>query len=488
MQLLQDILYKINIVSVSGKTDIPVSDIQIDSRLITSGACFVAVKGVAQDGHDFINKAIESGATSIVCENIPQQIFPHVTYVQTTDAARAAGIMTHTFLGHPTQQLKLIGITGTNGKTTVATVLYNLFMSMGFKAGLISTVNNRVNDQVLPSTHTTPDVISLNKLLAAMLKSGCQYVFMEVSSHAIHQQRISGLNFSGAIFTNITHDHLDYHKTFDEYKRVKKTFFDQLPASSFAITNEDDKNGSYMLQNTAAKKYSYSLKTSADFKGKIIDNSITGLHMLINEQEVMFRLIGEFNAYNLLAVYGAAIQLGIDKQELLRVMSNLHGAEGRFDWMISKEQAVIGIVDYAHTPDALLNVLTTIKKLQKGYEQVITVVGCGGDRDKTKRKVMGATAATYSSKAIFTSDNPRSENPADILNDMKVDMPFDLLRKVVTVEDRKEAIRMAVMLAKEDDIILVAGKGHEKYQEVKGVKYAFDDKQVLIEAFTELNK
>ena len=488
MQLLQDILYKINIVSVSGKTDIPVSDIQIDSRLITSGACFVAVKGVAQDGHDFINKAIESGATSIVCENIPQQIFPHVTYVQTTDAARAAGIMTHTFLGHPTQQLKLIGITGTNGKTTVATVLYNLFMSMGFKAGLISTVNNRVNDQVLPSTHTTPDVISLNKLLAAMLKSGCQYVFMEVSSHAIHQQRISGLNFAGAIFTNITHDHLDYHKTFDEYKRVKKTFFDQLPASSFAITNEDDKNGSYMLQNTAAKKYTYSLKTSADFKGKIIDNSITGLHMLINEQEVMFRLIGEFNAYNLLAVYGTAIQLGIDKQELLRVMSNLQGAEGRFDWMISKEQAVIGIVDYAHTPDALLNVLTTIKKLQKGYEQVITVVGCGGDRDKTKRKVMGATAATYSSKAIFTSDNPRSENPADILNDMKVDMPFDLLRKVVTVEDRKEAIRMAVMLAKEDDIILVAGKGHEKYQEVKGVKYAFDDKQVLIEAFTELNK
>ena len=488
MQLLQDILYKINILSVSGKTDIPVQDIQIDSRLVVPGSCFIAVKGGMQDGHDYINSAIDAGAIAVICETIPQQLASHVTYVQTPDAAKAAGIMAHSFYGQSTQRLKLIGVTGTNGKTTVATVLFNLFRSMGFHAGLISTVNNRINDDVLPSTHTTPDVISLNKLLSEMLNAGCQYVFMEVSSHAIHQQRISGLIFSGGVFTNITHDHLDYHKTFDEYRKVKKTFFDQLPSSAFAITNEDDKNGSYMLQNTVAKKFTYSLKTTADFKGKIIDNSITGLHMLINEQEVMFRLIGEFNAYNLLAVYGTAIQLGLDKQELLREMSNLQGAEGRFDWMLSKHQKVIGIVDYAHTPDALLNVLTTIKKLQKGYEQVITVVGCGGDRDRSKRKVMGATAATYSSKAIFTSDNPRSENPADILNDMKQDLSFDLLRKVITVEDRREAIRMAVMLAKQDDIILVAGKGHEKYQDIKGKKFAFDDKQVLLEAFTELDK
>jgi UDP-N-acetylmuramoyl-L-alanyl-D-glutamate--2,6-diaminopimelate ligase len=296
------------------------------------------------------------------------------------------------------------------------------------------------------------------------------------------------LHFTGAVFTNITHDHLDYHKTFDEYRRVKKMFFDQLTAASFCITNEDDKNGSYMLQNTVAKKYSYSLKNAADFKGKIIDNSIMGLHMLINDQEVMFRLIGEFNAYNLLAVYGTAVSLGLDKQEVLRVMSNLHGAEGRFDWSLSPQEGVIGIIDYAHTPDALLNVLTTIKKLQKGYEQVITVVGCGGDRDKTKRKVMGATAAMYSTKAILTSDNPRTENPSQILIEMKEDMTIDLLKKVVTVEDRREAIRMAVMLARKDDIILVAGKGHEKYQEVKGVKFPFDDKAVLLEAFKELDK
>jgi UDP-N-acetylmuramoyl-L-alanyl-D-glutamate--2,6-diaminopimelate ligase len=321
-----------------------------------------------------------------------------------------------------------------------------------------------------------------------MYEAGCEYVFMEVSSHAIHQQRISGLNFAGGIFTNITHDHLDYHKTFEEYIRVKKSYFDQLPTHAFAITNSDDKHGSVMLQNSVAKKLTYSLKTTADFKGKIIDNSITGLHMQINEQEVMFRLIGEFNAYNLLAIYGAAVTLGIDKQEVLRVMSDLHGAEGRFDWMISPQQGVIGIVDYAHTPDALLNVLTTIKKLQKGYEQVITVVGCGGDRDKTKRKVMGATAAEFSTKAIFTSDNPRSEDPLQILEEMKEGMNLALLKKVVAVQDRKEAIRTAVMLAKQDDIILVAGKGHEKYQEIKGKKFDFDDKQVLLEAFKELDK
>ncbi|MFN5327163.1 MAG: UDP-N-acetylmuramoyl-L-alanyl-D-glutamate--2,6-diaminopimelate ligase [Bacteroidota bacterium] len=488
MRVLQDILYKISIQTVVGNTDIPVSSVEIDSRLVKQSSCFIAIKGASSDGHLYISNAIASGASAVVCEEIPVNIEPHVTYIQTNDAAKAAGIMCHAFHDHPTNKLKLVGITGTNGKTTVATVLFNLCREMGMSVGLISTVNNRINDQTIPSTHTTPDVVQLNQLLHQMSDAGCVYVFMEVSSHAIHQQRISDLHFTGAVFTNITHDHLDYHKTFDEYRRVKKLFFDQLSASSFSIINEDDKNGSYMLQNTAAKKFTYSLKHTADFKGKIIDNSIMGLHMLINDQEVMFRLIGEFNAYNLLAVYGTAISLGFDKQEVLRVMSNLHGAEGRFDWTVSPKEGVIGIVDYAHTPDALLNVLATIKKLQKGYEQVITVVGCGGDRDRSKRKVMGATAAMYSNKAILTSDNPRTENPSQILQEMKEDMAFDLLKKVVTVEDRREAIRMSVMLAKKDDIILVAGKGHEKYQEIKGVKTPFDDKAVLLEAFKELDK
>lgn len=365
MRPLQDILYKINLQTVIGHTDIPVLSVEIDSRRIQKGSCFIAVKGVAGDGHLFISDAIASGAVAIVCENLPAETVPHVTYVQTNDAAKAAGMICHAFYGYPTQSLKLVGITGTNGKTTVATVLFNLCRELGISVGLISTVHNRINDQILAATHTTPDVASLNQLLHQMSDAGCEYVFMEVSSHAIHQQRISGLHFTGAVFTNITHDHLDYHKTFDEYRRVKKMFFDQLTAASFCITNEDDKNGSYMLQNTVAKKYSYSLKNAADFKGKIIDNSIMGLHMLINDQEVMFRLIGEFNAYNLLAVYGTAVSLGLDKQEVLRVMSNLHGAEGRFDWSLSPQEGVIGIIDYAHTPDALLNVLTTIKKLQK---------------------------------------------------------------------------------------------------------------------------
>ena len=488
MHTLQDILYKINILSVSGRTDIAVSSIQIDSRLISKEACFVAVKGASNDGHDFIEDAIRAGATSIVCEEIPAHTHAAVTYIQTVDAAKAAGIMAHRFYGNPTEELKLIGVTGTNGKTTVATVLFNLFKELGYGVGLISTVNNRINDEILPSTHTTPDVISLNSLLHRMYTAGCEYVFMEVSSHAIHQQRIAGLHFAGGIFTNITHDHLDYHKTFEEYIRVKKSFFDQFSAQAFVVTNLDDKHGVVMLQNTSAKKYTYSLKTVADFKGKIIDNSITGLHMHINEQEVMFRLIGEFNAYNLLAVYAAAICLGLDKHEILRVMSNLNGAEGRFDWTVSSREHLIGIVDYAHTPDALLNVLTTIKKLQKGHEQVITVVGCGGDRDKTKRKVMGSTAASFSTKTIFTSDNPRTEDPAKILEDMKEGLDYVLAKKVITVQDRKEAIRTAVMLAKEDDIILIAGKGHEKYQEINGKKYDFDDKQVLMETFKELDK
>jgi len=488
MALLQDILYNVRIRSLSGRTDLHVLDIQIDSRKVTSGACFIAVKGVGQDGHDHISNAIINGATAIICEVLPSSLDSAITYVQTNDTSVAAGIMAHAFFGEPTKKLKLVGVTGTNGKTTVATLLYKLFTAMDNPSGLISTVNNIIGTEIIPSTHTTPDPIALNKLLKGMVDAGCTHAFMEVSSHAIHQHRISGLQFTGAIFTNITHDHLDYHKTFDEYIRVKKKFFDELPSSSFAISNMDDRNGVVMLQNTSADKFYYSLRSVADFKGRIIDNSITGLQMLVNELDVHFRLVGEFNAYNLLAVYATAICLGEDKQDVLQTLSNLSGAEGRFDCLVSPKMGITTIVDYAHTPDALLNVLSTIKKLQKGGEQIITVVGCGGDRDRSKRKSMGEAAAEFSSKAIFTSDNPRSEDPQQILLDMVEGMEFDLKRKVLMIADRREAIKTAVMMAREEDIILVAGKGHEKYQEIKGVKIPFDDRSILNETITELEK
>lgn len=471
-----------------GRTDVQVSDIQIDSRLIGKNSCFVAVKGASQDGHAFIDTAIENGAIAIVCEVLPTLLQTGILYVKTNDAAKAAGIMVHAFCGDPSQQLKLVGVTGTNGKTTVATLLYKLFMALDLKCGLISTVNNRIGELVLPSTHTTPDVISLNYLLKRMVDEGCKYVFMEVSSHAIHQQRIAGLDFAGGIFTNITHDHLDYHKTFDAYIKVKRSFFDGLSSSAFAISNMDDRNGAIMLQNTAADKFYYSLRSVADFKGRIIDSSINGLQMLVNEQDVHFRLIGEFNAYNLLAVYATAICLGEDRLDVLQVMSNLTGAEGRFDYLISPKEGIIGIVDYAHTPDALLNVLATIKKIQKGGEQIITVVGCGGDRDRTKRKMMGAAAAEFSTRAIFTSDNPRSEEPSAILNDMMGGVDASLQKKILMIEDRRDAIRTAVMMARGEDIILVAGKGHEKYQEIKGQKFSFDDKDILWKTFNDLDK
>jgi UDP-N-acetylmuramoyl-L-alanyl-D-glutamate--2,6-diaminopimelate ligase len=361
-------------------------------------------------------------------------------------------------------------------------------MAMDVQAGLVSTVNNMIAEECITSTHTTPDVITLNELLKRMVDKGCTHAFMEVSSHAVHQHRIAGLEFSGGIFTNITHDHLDYHKTFDEYIRVKKHFFDGLPSTAFSISNMDDRNGTVMLQNTHADKFYYSLKSIADFKGKIVDNSISGLQMIVNELEVHFRLIGEFNAYNLLAVYAAAICLGEDKQDVLQNLSNLTGAEGRFDYVVSPNEAIIGIVDYAHTPDALLNVLSTIKKFQKGGEQLITVVGCGGDRDRSKRKLMGAAAAEFSTKAIFTSDNPRTEEPSLILQDMHQGLDEEMKRKVLTIEDRREAIRTAIMLARPTDIILVAGKGHEKYQEIKGERFPFDDKEVLTAVIKELNK
>jgi UDP-N-acetylmuramoyl-L-alanyl-D-glutamate--2,6-diaminopimelate ligase len=473
---------------LAGNTNIDINDVQIDSRKVQKGTLFIAVKGVAVDGHSFISKAVERGAIAVVCEEMPSSKEEEVTYVQVSDSAEAAGQMAHNFYDQPTTKLKLVGVTGTNGKTTIATLLYKLFTCLGYKCGLLSTVENQIAGKVIPSTHTTPDAVSLNALLKQMADEGCEYAFMEVSSHAVHQRRIAGLEFAGALFSNITHDHLDYHKTFDEYIKAKKRFFDALSSDAFAITNIDDKRGNVMLQNTAAKKYTYSLRTVADFKGKILENILTGLVMTINDLEVHFRLIGEFNAYNLLAVYGAAICLGEDKAHVLQCLSSTTGAEGRFDYIISPKERVIGIVDYAHTPDALVNVLSTIKKLKQGHEQVITVVGCGGDRDRTKRSIMGETACEYSDRAIFTSDNPRSEDPQEILKEMETGLSSAARRKYISIADRKEAIKTAVSMAKPEDIVLIAGKGHEKYQEINGVKHHFDDKEMLKEMFELLNK
>lgn len=486
--LLQDVLYKVSIRSVSGSTSVEVNDIQIDSRRVKQGTTFIAVKGSATDGHQFIDKAIENGAVAVVYEQIPASIKAGIVYVEVQNSAVAAALMANNFYERPSEKVKLVGVTGTNGKTTIATLLYKLFTRLGYTCGLLSTVENQIGDKVVPATHTTPDAISLNALLKQMADEGCSHVFMETSSHALHQHRVTGLLYAGGIFSNITHDHLDYHKTFDEYIRVKKSFFDSLPSSGFAISNADDKRGMVMLQNTNAKKYYYSLKTVADFKGKILDNSLSGLMMIVNEVEVHFRLIGEFNAYNLLAVYGAAICLGEDKQEVLTALSELTGAEGRFDYQVSATEKVIAIVDYAHTPDALLNVLATIKKLKKGFEQVITVVGCGGDRDRTKRPVMATVACEHSDKVIFTSDNPRGEEPAQIIKDMEEGLAVAYKRKYISIVDRKEAIKTAISLAKAEDIVLIAGKGHEKYQEIKGVRNHFDDKEVIRELFKLLSK
>jgi UDP-N-acetylmuramoyl-L-alanyl-D-glutamate--2,6-diaminopimelate ligase len=465
-----------------------VQDIQIDSRKVTPGSLFIAIKGVAFDGHQFTDQAVEAGAVGVVYEESSLEKKEGIVYVQVENSAAAAGLIAHNFFDQPTEKVKLVGVTGTNGKTTIATLLYKLFTSLGYQCGLLSTVENHIGDRIVPATHTTPDALSLNALLKQMVEEECTHVFMEVSSHAIHQQRITGLHFAGGIFSNITHDHLDYHKNFDEYIRVKKSFFDSLPSSAFAISNADDKRGTVMLQNTNAKKYYYGLKTVADFKGKILDNSLTGLVMVVNDQEVHFRLIGEFNAYNLLAVYGAAICLEEDKQEVLRNLSILTGAEGRFDYTVSTKDKVIAIVDYAHTPDALLNVLATIKKLKRGFEKIVTVVGCGGDRDKTKRPIMAEVACEHSDKVIFTSDNPRSEDPAQIIKDMEAGVGAAAKRKYISIVDRREAIKTAISLAGKEDIILIAGKGHEKYQEIKGVKNHFDDKQVVDEMFDMLDK
>ncbi len=488
MVLLHEILYKVSIRAVHGNTALPIGNLQLDSRKVNAESAFIAIKGTVDDGHHYISRAIENGASVVVCEELPANLKDEVTYIQVENSSAAAGYMSHNFYGQPSGNLIVVGVTGTNGKTTIVTLLYKLFTVLGYNCGLLSTVENHIGKRILPSTHTTPDAIEVNALLKQMVDEGCTHVFMEVSSHAIHQHRVTGLQFSGGIFSNITHDHLDYHKIFDEYIRVKKQFFDGLTASAFAVSNMDDKRGMVMLQNTAAKKYYYSLRNMAEFKGKILENVLTGLVMTVNEQEVHFRMIGEFNAYNLLAVYGAAICLGEDKQEVLRCLSLLTGAEGRFDYMVSPNQKVIGIIDYAHTPDAIMNVLGTLKKLRKGHERIITVVGCGGDRDKTKRPLMGEVACEHSDRVFFTSDNPRNEDPLQILLDMQSALKTAAKRKLITIADRKEAIKTAVTLSETDDIVLIAGKGHEKYQEIKGVKYHFDDKEILAEMFELLGK
>lgn len=488
MMTLSEILYKVAITSVVGNPDVDIPELHTDSRTVTPGSAFIAIRGTHSDGHEFIASAIDKKAAAIICEELPANFAEGVIYVGVKNSAEALGIMAANFYRHPSEKLKLVGVTGTNGKTTIATILYKLFTGLGYTSGLISTVENRIGDRVIPSTHTTPDALQLNALLKEMVDAGCTYAFMEVSSHAIHQKRIAGVRFEGGIFSNITHDHLDYHKTFDEYIRVKKSFFDNLPASAFALSNADEKRGVVMLQNTGAKKKYYALKTMADFKGKILENNLSGLVMNIDDVEVHFRLIGEFNAYNLLAVYGAAMLLGEDKQQILTILSRLQGAEGRFDYIRSANEGIMGIVDYAHTPDALENVLSTIVKLRKGGENIITVVGCGGDRDKTKRPVMAEVAVKHSDRVILTSDNPRSEDPGQIIRDMETGLNTAGKRKAISITDRREAIKTAINLALPGDIILVAGKGHEKYQEINGVKHDFDDKKVLKEIFELLNK
>jgi UDP-N-acetylmuramoyl-L-alanyl-D-glutamate--2,6-diaminopimelate ligase len=455
-----------------------VTGICFDSRKVKPGFLFVAVKGTLSDGHEYVGKAIELGAVAVVCEVMPENVKESINVVTVKNSAQALGIIASNFFGNPSEKLKLTGVTGTNGKTTVATLLYKLFGSLGHRPGLISTVENRIIDEVIPSTHTTPDPVQLNELLKRMVDSGCTHVFMEVSSHAVDQERIAGLKFVGALFTNITHDHLDYHKTFENYIKAKKKFFDELLGDAFALVNADDKRGMVMMQNTKATKYSFGLKKMVDFKAKIITNSIEGLELEIGGKTVWFKLIGDFNAYNLLAVYGAAVLLGEDSDEVLIKLSALKGAVGRFE-LVQPGAKVIAIVDYAHTPDALKNVLETIALFRSGTEQVITVVGCGGNRDKTKRPLMASIACRLSDKVVLTSDNPRDEDPMEIIKEMQAGVMPTEARKTLVMADREEAIKTACMMAKEKDIILIAGKGHETYQEIKGVKYPFDDREVV---------
>ncbi len=486
MKLLRDILYKASLLEVQGSTNVAITAMAFDSRKVEKDSLFVAVKGTQSDGHAFIAKAISSGAVAIVCEELPEQLNEKVTYVKVSDSAQALGIMASNFYDNPSSALKLIGITGTNGKTTTVTLLFQLFRAMGSKAGMLTTVRNMINSEEVPSTHTTPDAIELNRLLRRMVDAGCKYAFMEVSSHSVVQKRIAGLQFTGGVFTNITHDHLDYHKTFDEYIKAKKSFFDQLTAEAFALVNRDDANGSVMVQNARALKRTFSVKNVADYKCRVLENQFSGLHLNIDSTEVWSKLIGSFNAYNLLAVYATAMLLGQDKMNVLTTLSTLGPVEGRFQY-VRNDSGVTGIVDYAHTPDALQNVLKTIQDIRTGNEQVITVVGCGGDRDSAKRPVMARIACELSDRVILTSDNPRSEDPNAILAQMQEGVEKQYSKKTLSIVDRREAIRTAVALARPGDIVLVAGKGHEKYQEINGVKHPFDDMEVLKENLNNAN-
>lgn len=485
--VLKDILYKVSIEAVKGSTDISVNKIEFDSRKVHYNDIFVAIRGTVSNGHDFIEKAISLGAVVVVCDTFPENISQGITYIQVKDTNSALAFMASNYFENPSAKLRLVGVTGTNGKTTIASLLYQLYKKAGYKVGLLSTVKILVDALEYPATHTTPDSLTINYFLNEMIEVGCEYCFMEVSSHGIHQKRTEGLHFEGGVFTNLSHDHLDYHPTFAEYRDVKKAFFDHLPKTAFALTNVDDKNGAVMLQNTAARKLTYALKSYSDYKAQILENQLSGLLLKINDNEVWVKLIGTFNAYNLLAIYGTAVELGMDSLEALRLLSELESVSGRFQFIVSKDK-ITAIVDYAHTPDALENVLKTINDIRTNNEQLIAVVGCGGDRDKTKRPIMANIASQLSDKVIFTSDNPRTENPATIITEMEAGVEPQNYKKTLSIEDRKQAIKTACQLANANDIILIAGKGHETYQEVNGVKHHFDDMETVKEILEQLNK
>jgi UDP-N-acetylmuramoyl-L-alanyl-D-glutamate--2,6-diaminopimelate ligase len=482
LKTVQDILKGVKVKKLEGNPDREITGICFDSRKVATGCVFVATRGTVTDGHAYISMAVDKGALSIVCEELPLEMKPGVVFIQVDDSSKALGEMCSNYYDRPSEKLQLVGVTGTNGKTTTATLLYHMFRKLGYKVGLISTVVYYIDDQEVKATHTTPDALQLNDLMGSMLEAGCEYCFMEVSSHAVVQHRIAGLTFKGGIFTNITHDHLDFHKTFSEYIKAKKRFFDELPKGSFALVNADDKNGRVMLQNTVADKYVFALKSASDFRCKVIESLFDGTLLQIDGREVWTHFIGEFNAYNLLGVYAAAVLLKQDKERVLQILSSLTSVSGRFEYLRS-DDGITAIVDYAHTPDALENVLKTIHQIRSGEQQIITVVGAGGDRDKTKRPVMAKVASELSDRLILTSDNPRSEDPMDILIDMARGLDASARKMTLTILDRREAIRTALALAKKGDIVLVAGKGHENYQEIKGVKHHFDDKEVIREIF-----
>jgi UDP-N-acetylmuramoyl-L-alanyl-D-glutamate--2,6-diaminopimelate ligase len=487
MIVLKDILYKVTLNAVVGSTNIDVNAIEFDSRSVKTGNVFVAIKGHAVDGHKYIDKAIDQGVAAIICETLPSNLHEGITYVEVDNSSKALAVMASNYYEVPSENLKLIGVTGTNGKTTVASLLYQLFKKAGFKVGLLSTVKIIVDEKVYKATHTTPDSLTINKYLKQMNEAGVEFCFMEVSSHGIHQNRTEGLHFEGGIFTNLTHDHLDYHGTFAEYRDVKKRFFDQLSSKAFALVNVDDKNGLVMLQNTAARKVTYALKSYADYKAQILENQFGGLLLKLNDSEVWSRLIGNFNAYNVLAIYATAELLGLEKVEILRLISELQSVTGRFQYLVSDEQ-ITAIVDYAHTPDALKNVLETINSIRTKNEELFTVVGCGGDRDKTKRPKMGHIASALSTKVIFTSDNPRGEVPETIIQEIEKGVEPQNFKKVLSITDRKQAIKTACQMAKPNDIILIAGKGHETYQEIKGERFDFDDFKIVQEFLKQLQK